>query len=318
MEAMRESTERIAVMEDEIDLRELAATVGKHKKKLIAFTIVIVVGSILWTLSKPNVYSSQAILVPQEQSKTANLGGLSALAGMAGVDIGGGEMSADKAYQIYLNDYVWMRKFLVETKLFGKINDPKRVNNYRFARNIDTFYRFSNNRDLVLLNELNDAEKEKLLFATYKKVQASLSISTDKLTSAITLSYSDPDAELAKEVVESFLGYASSSLRQNELLDMEKKISYYEQELSKTSDLALKTQLSQLMSALIQKKVLAQSSEYYNVKVVTPPSVSYVDDKIGPKRGLIVMVSLVTSLILGIFGIFFLEFITKKSEESAA
>ena len=93
---------------------------------------------------------------------------------------------------------------------------------------------------------------------------------------------------------------------------MEKKIAYYDQELQKTNDLALKTQLSQMMSALIQKKVLAQSSEYYNVKIITAPSVAYVQDKVGPKRGLIVVVSFVTSIIMGIFGIFLLEFLREK------
>jgi uncharacterized protein involved in exopolysaccharide biosynthesis len=119
-------------------------------------------------------------------------------------------------------------------------------------------------------------------------------------------------------MVAQFLKYASTSLRSNELSDMEKKITYYDQELQKTNDLALKTQLSQLMSTLIQKKVLALSSDYYNVKLITRPSVAYERDKEGPKRGLIVVVSMVTSMIIGIFGIFgifLLEFIAKPRNE---
>jgi uncharacterized protein involved in exopolysaccharide biosynthesis len=96
---------------------------------------------------------------------------------------------------------------------------------------------------------------------------------------------------------------------------MNKKIDYYANELRLSEDLALKTQLSQLMSALIQKRVLAQSSDLYNVKVMVAPSVAYERDKEGPKRGLIVAVSMITSLILGIFGIFALEFIRKPKED---
>jgi uncharacterized protein involved in exopolysaccharide biosynthesis len=167
----------------------------------------------------------------------------------------------------------------------------------------------------VTFNELNENEKEKALFETYLKVKALLSISSDKKTSAITLSYTDSDPILAQKIVNTFLKYASTSLRNNELADMEKKIDYYNIELQRTNDLALKTQLSQLMSALIQKKVLAQSSDYYNVKIITPPSVAYVQDKVGPKRGLIVVVSMVTSLILGIFGIFLLEFMRNEKNK---
>ena len=158
-------------------------------------------------------------------------------------------------------------------------------------------------------------KKEKKLFATYQAIKGKLSISSDKKTSVITLGCSDSDPVLAKDTVSLFLKYASNSLRTNELSDMEKKIAYYDQELQKTNDLSLKTQLSQLMSALIQKKVLAQSSEFYNVKMVTAPSVAYEGDKEGPKRGMIVAVSMITSLIIGIFGIFLIEFIRSKKED---
>lgn len=301
--------------EDEIDLRELARTIGKHKKKLIGFTLAVTTLSVAWALSKPNIYYSQAVLVPQEQSQSSSLGSLGALAGMAGVDLGGGEMMPDQAYQLYLDDYSWMRKFLLHSKLFKKINRDDADKNYRFALGFDGLYRLLHGEKDSTFSDLKEDEKEKLLFETYQSVKTKLSISSDKKTSAIILSYSDSDAKLAKEAVELFLQYASSSLRANELSDMEKKISYYYLELQRTDDLALKTQLSQLMSALIQKKVLAQSSDYYNVKLVSHPYVAYERDKKGPNRGLIVVVSFVTSIIIGIFGIFFLEFLRNKEEE---
>lgn len=303
------------IEEDEIDLRELGRTIGKHKKKLIAFTLVVTLISGLWTLTKPNIYHSQAVLVPQGDSASSSMGGLGALAGLAGVDVGGGAMTPDGAYQLYLDDYSWMRTFLTQTKLFEKMNRVDVDKQYRFALGTDTFYRLMKRSPKKSLEELTPEEREAKLFLTYQKVKGQLSVAADKKTSVITLGYSDPDPVLAKEIVMLFLTKASNSLRTNELSDMEKKITYYDKELQKTNDLALKTQLSQLMSALIQKKVLAQSSDYYNVKMMTAPSVAYEKDKEGPKRGLIVVVSFVTSLILGIFGIFLLEFLRKDKEE---
>lgn len=301
---MQESN-TISLQEDEIDLRELARTIGRHKKKLVGFVFVITLLSIMWTLSKPNIYHSQSVLIPQEQSKSASLGGLSALAGMAGVEIGGGEMSPDQAYQLYLNDYQWMRKFLLETKLYERIHEKNRDRNYKFALGYDGMYQ-------IMKSNPREGDREKQLFDTFQEVSKKLSIGSDKKTSVITIGYSDPDAVLAKEVVETFLSYASDSLRANELLDMEKKITYYNEELQKNNDITLKTQLSQLMSALIQKKVLAQSGDFYNVKMITAPSVAYERDKEGPKRGMIVIVTMITSLIVGIFGIFLLEFLRKE------
>ncbi|MFH0709194.1 MAG: Wzz/FepE/Etk N-terminal domain-containing protein [Pseudomonadota bacterium] len=311
---MQENISQSVIQEDEIDLRELAATIGKHKFKLIGFTLVVTAMSVLWTLSKPNIYHSQAVLVPQVESKSS-MGGLGALAGLAGVDLGGGEMLPDSAYQLYLDDYQWMRNFLLQSKLFERLNAEDADKNYRFVLGIDTFYRLKKGSPNEDSEAMSPDKKEKKLFATYQDIKSKFSISSDKKTSVITLGFSDSDPVLAKDTVSLFLKYASNSLRTNELSDMEKKIAYYDQELQKTNDLSLKTQLSQLMSALIQKKVLAQSSEFYNVKMVTAPSVAYEGDKEGPKRGLIVAVSMITSLIIGIFGIFFIEFIRSKKED---
>lgn len=303
------------IQEDEIDLRELARTIGKHKFKLLIFVIIVTTLSALWSLSKPNIYKSQAVLVPQEASKSASLGGLGALAGMAGLDLGGSEMSPDGAYQLYLDDYQWSREFLLKTKLFAKINSPKADDDYHFALGIRGIYNAMHSDPKVTLQNATPQEREKMLFETYQTFKTKLSIAADKKTSVITIAYSDPDGELARVVVQEFLSHASTTLRTNELSDMNKKIDYYANELRLSEDLALKTQLSQLMSALIQKRVLAQSSDLYNVKMMVAPSIAYERDKEGPKRGLIVVVSMVTSLILGIFGIFLLEFIRKPKED---
>lgn len=304
-----------AIHEDEIDLRELARTIGRHKKKLIIFSLIVTVLSVAWTLSKPNIYQSQAVLVPQEQSKASSLGGLGALAGMAGIDIGGGEMTPDQAFGLYLTDYNWMREFMDKSGLFLHLNDPLSDHKYRFAFGYRGIYDalHSNSKPI---ESLSDAEREKLLYATYQSLSSNLSVTSDKKTMAITITYSHSDPILAQKVVDTFLSYASESLRKEELNSMEKKLAYYNDELEKTNDLALKTQLSQLMSALIQKKVLAQSGDYYNVKLVLAPHVAYTEDKEGPKRGLIIVVTMITSLILGIFGIFFIEFIRSKNEDS--
>ena len=299
------------IQEDEIDLRELARTIAKHKKKLLVFAFLTTFLTILFTLSRPNIYSSQVVLISQDQSQSPT-GGLSALAGMAGVDLGiNNSLSADQAYQLYLNDYQWMRNFLLQTKLVDEINKKDADQRYHFALGYDSIYKLTHKS----ADSTSDEDKEKLLFDTYQKVTKTLSIASDKKTSAITISYNDPDPVLAQHIVSEFLRYASTSLRKNDFSDIDKKLSYYNIELQKTNDLALKTQLSQSMSGLIQKKVLAQASDYYNVKIITPASVAYEKDKVGPKRGLIVVVSFITSLILGIFGIFFLEFIRKEESE---
>lgn len=76
--------------EDEIDLRELGKTIGRYKWSILFFSLFVTSIAVLFALSKPNEYESKTLLMPQENAKPSIGGGLAALAGMAGVDVGGG------------------------------------------------------------------------------------------------------------------------------------------------------------------------------------------------------------------------------------
>jgi len=56
------------VADDEIDLRELFLALWKGKWIIIAITFVFALGSVLYTLSLPNIYKADALLAPAESS----------------------------------------------------------------------------------------------------------------------------------------------------------------------------------------------------------------------------------------------------------
>lgn len=298
--------------EDEIDLRELGRTIWKYRWKLMLFTFIVTLLTILALLAKPNTYTSSAKLIPQEKQSGVP-GGLGAIASLAGIDVGssGGGIRPDEAFKALVNDYKFMREFLLHNKFFERINATDFDKNYVFALGYDGIYK------LLHSDSKSDEEQdlEDQLFSAYKQFSKKLSISSDKKSSLITISFEDPDRFLARDVVIAFLKDASQTLKRNDLSDIQKKISYYKEELAKTTDASLKKQLSDLISALIQKEVLAKSSKYYNVKLFTMPEVPYIKDKTGPKRGLVVVVAFITSIILGIFAIFFIEFLRGNSDE---
>ncbi|SFO87585.1 Wzz/FepE/Etk N-terminal domain-containing protein [Hydrogenimonas thermophila] len=301
--------------EDEIDLRELGRTIWKYRWKLLLFTIIVTFITVLSMLAKPNTYTSSAKLIPQEKQRGLP-GGLSSLASLAGIDVGGGggSLRPDEALNALANDYKFMREFLLRNKFFDRLNSPDADKNYVFAFGYDGIYRLLHSKDKKTEENKNIEDS---LFNAYKQFSKKLSISSDKKSSLITISFKDPDRFLARDVVLAFLQDASKKLKENDLSDIKKKIAYYKEELAKTTDASLKKQLSDLISALIQKEVLAKSSKYYNVKLFTPPEVPYVKDKTGPKRGLVVIVAFITSIILGIFGIFFIEFLRGESEKES-
>jgi uncharacterized protein involved in exopolysaccharide biosynthesis len=300
--------------EDEIDLRELGKTIGKYKWSILLFAFFVTSVAVLFALSKPNEYESKTLLMPQENAKPSIGGGLAALAGMAGVDVGGsGTPGAEESFNALLNNYDFMKTFVLKYDLHNKLHSQESQKNYQFALGYDGIYKMLAGKKEVTLTkiDINDTKisQDELVFNTVKSLSSTIIIAADKKSSIITMSAKHNDPYMAKYLVESFLTYSSSYLKSKDMQDNDKQIAYYNEAMRNTSDIALKVKLAELASALIQKKVLSDANEFYNVKQFTKPDVAYVKDKVGPKRALIVVVAFVTSLILGIFGVFFIEFL---------
>lgn len=294
--------------EDEIDLRELFATIGKYKWKLFAFTATVVTLVLIYLLATPNSYTSKAVLAPQGQSKGVSLGGLGALASMAGISVGGAQVDAFTSLKTILEDYEFQKEVIEKYHLLDRWYDENLTKQYVFPFGFDTLYQLFHFK-----HEYKDHEKE--LYGLYKTLKKEVEITSDKKSGAITLSATHPNRFFAKELVTIYLDESVDRLRRHEMQDIDKKINYYERALEKADNVQLREQLSQLISSLIQKKVLAQSNRYYNVTPIIMPAVPNIYDKTKPKRGLILVVATITSLILGIFGIFFFEFLKSNSEE---
>jgi len=298
------------IEEDEIDLKELFNTILSNKFKIIAITFIITSLTILYTLTIPNSYKSSVVLAPQEQSKGMSLGGLSALAGIAGVDLGGSSMDAFNSMNTILNDNSFQAMVIKKYNLTEKLTPQYMDKNLVFALGFKSMY------DVLQSEDKDELPEDEIMFNTIKNLKEIISLSSDKKSGAITMSVELHDRFLAKELLEIYLKESTTHLQTLDMKDINKKLEYYKKELSNINDIELKSQISQLISSLIQKKVLSSASEYYNVKVMTKPQVAFIKDKSKPKRALIVIVSFVTSIILSIFLVFFLEFLKKDEEVS--
>ena len=303
------SCERV-IQEDEIDLRELWQTILKYKKKILGFASVSVFIALIVLLSTPNQYETSVSLAPQSQTKTSALGGLSALAGMAGIDIGSGsDVSTADYLTTILKDYAFNVRIIEKYNLDQKIdgNDQNYVFALGFRGLFDLFHSPKDN---------SKKSREEILFETTEKLDKLLSFATDKKSGIMTLKATSEDRFFAKELVDIYLKEMTDYLRILDMQDTEQKIAYYRDEMAKKDDIELKKNLATLVSSLIQKSVLAKSSEFYLVKPITIPDVANIKDKTKPKRGLILVVALMTSIIVGIFGAFFLEFIQNTKEKT--
>ncbi len=297
------------IEEDEIDLRELWQTILRGKKVIISVVVLVVSLTVVYALKLPNVYKSEMVLIPTSQDSGPSLGGLGGLAAMAGVSIGGGgSMTPDVAFNSLLNNYEFMSRFVLKNKILEHYMSTDVDKNYVFALGIRGVYDF--------FHSSSDAQEVKnqadAVFAVVKKVQSNFSITSDKKTALITISYMDSDRIYPPKVINAFLKDASKYLVDNNLRIIDNKLHYFEKEMQRVDAFELRKSLSGMISKILQDKVMMQSKVYYQCDVLTEPSVAYIKDKSKPKRALIVIVAFVTSIILGVFLVFFLEFMKKE------
>lgn len=293
------------IEEDEIDLKELFKTILRYKYKIAIFSFIVTISTLCYVLSIPNSYKSEIILAPQGDDKSSG-GGLASLASLAGVSLGGSSgKDPFTMMQTTLKDYEFNKYIIKKYNLIERFENPQ---NLTFALGFDGFYSKAN------INK--DASEEDKIYNINKKLENILSINNDKTSSLITLKAEYIDRFFAKELVDIYLKELINKIKLQDMKEIDKQIEYYNKELDNTYDVSLKEQLSKSLSALMQKKVFSLANDYYFVSKVIDSRVAYIKEKTKPKRALILVVSFITSLILGVFMAFFLEFIKSNKNDN--
>ncbi len=302
--------------EDEIDLRELFHTIRSNKWKLFFTSLFITSLALIYVIVTPNSYQSKTILVMKEQQKPSIGGSAAALASLAGINLGGsgGGIDVTSMFKNLLEDFAFNQNLIKRYQLVNRISPEGMsrnivyiLNGQQMAHDIKNFFTFSKDKE--------EKSEEEKIFDTYKDLKKILSINRDKESGVITLSATLQDRFLAKELVNIYLKEMSEYMRKLDMKEVAEQEAYYNHAIQQADSIEMKKNLAELLSALTKKKVLSQAGEYYMVKQLTKPEVAFIKDKTKPKRGLIVVVAFITSIILGIFMIFFSEFLKTRDEE---
>jgi uncharacterized protein involved in exopolysaccharide biosynthesis len=297
------------IQEDEIDLKELFFTIKKNIKYIGIFVALITIITFFYIVTQPNIYQSSTILIPHKTQSSAN-GRLSSLAAIAGVNIGGVSNSNKDPYtllKVVLDNIEFHKKVAEKYNFIDRLTTSKNLV-YPFGIEVSK----DNKKDS------KETFKKYNLFSIGKKLRGMISISSDNKSGLITLKSICTDRFLAQELVTIYLYELIETVKKKDMSEIKKRIEYYKKEISSTSDVSLKEHLSKSLSALIQKRVFLLASDYYFVSQLTEPRVSHIQEKIKPKRSLILIVSIITSLMLAIFIVFFIEFIKNKDVQKSS
>ena len=297
---------------DEIDLRELFYVLLERKWIIVSLTAFVSIIGVIYSLSLPNIYQSNTMLVPVNSSSgiSGALGNYSGLAGLAGISLpaGGDEGNSAKAIQKITSLSFFENNILPNIYL----PDLMAVKSWNSKTNIVDFdeniYDTSNNtwiRDFSYPQKQIPSSQE-----SYAVFKGHLSLSEDIKSGFITLSIKHQSPFVAKQWVELVVNEVNAFYRQKDKSESEKAVSYLNQQISMTSLSEIKQVLAQLLQEEIKKLTLIEANQYYVFDYIDPPSV--MEKKSEPKRALICILIALLGGMLSIVLVLIRHFVIKQ------
>ncbi len=287
--------------DDEIDLRELFKAIWQGKWIIIATTFVFAVASVLYALSLPNIYKADALLAPAESSDGGGLskmaGQLGGLAALAGVNVGGGDISqADLAVQVMKS-----RQFV---DIF--INKHDLLVPLMAAKDWDL-----ENNQLVLDEEIYDQRTGEWLREpkglrgpkptaqeAYKVfVEDILSVNLDENSGLYTVSVKYYSPYLAQQWVDWLIEDINKVMRERTIAESSQNLDYLGAQLQKTAVADMQSTFYKLIEEQTKSLMLAEVQEEFVFKTVDPAVAPELKDR--PKRALICVLGILLGGMLG-------------------
>lgn len=291
---------------DEIDLRELWSAIWVGKWIIIAITSIFAIASVLYALSLPNIYKSEALLAPAESDQQAGLGGLTGqlggLASLAGVNLGGAKTDKTAMAIEILKSREFFAKFAEKHNIFP---DLMAVKGWEIASNKvvynDDIYDAQNGN---WLREVKAPKKSEPSMQEAKRVfDGALNIdkSADSGMVIITMEHYSP--YVAKEWVDWLIQDINSVMKNRDKEEAEKSIAYLQSEVTKTNIVEQKTLLYQLIEEQAKILMFAEVRDEYVFKTIDPAFVPEL--KFKPQRPLIVILGVLLGGFLALLFVFF-------------
>ncbi|MGR5461210.1 Wzz/FepE/Etk N-terminal domain-containing protein [Vibrio alfacsensis] len=301
--------------DDEIDLRELFGALWKGKWIIIATTFVFAVGAVLYALSLPNIYKSDALLAPAESSSGGGLskmaGQLGGLAALAGVNLGGGESSqTDLAVQV-MKSRQFVEAFINKHDLLVPLMAAK---DWDLANNKlildEELYNPTTGEWLREPNGLRGATPtaQEAIEVFNKEV---LSVSQDKESGLYTVSVKNYSPYIAQQWVNWLIEDINKVMRERTIAETSQNLAYLNTQLQKTAVADMQSTFYKLIEEQTKSLMLAEVQEEFIFKVVDPAVVPELKD--GPKRALICVLGTLLGGMLGV-AIVLVRFAFRKEE----
>lgn len=303
--------------DDEIDLRELWNVIWKGKWLIFAFTTLFAAGSVALALSLPNIYRSQTLLAPSDESQGGGLSGTArqfgGLASLAGINLNaaGGDNKVAIAIEV-LQSRQFIAKIIEKHDLLPELMAVegwnRGTNTLEYDHDIYLPEQKKWVREVDPPNQLKPSDWE-----AYKAFKEKLSVSQDKDTGFVTLAVEHYSPYVAQRWVDLLVKEVNAVLKEKDMGEARRSIDYLQGKLSQVAIADMKTVFYQLIEEQTKTVMLAEVRDEYVFSTIDPPVVA--EEKAKPKRALICVFGIMLGGMLSVVLILIRHFVRQGKAE---
>lgn len=297
--------------------------IKKRIKFISLFVSTAVVLTFIVSLFLTNIYMAKAIILPVTPKEKSG-GGIAAslmqqVGGVPGISL---PESASSAEIITLLKSIGLRETIITEHnllpvLFPNEWDPKAKKwliNSGFTMNPSILFR-KFTRWIKSMG--NDASKQHdgapTVWDGLRQLDNTVTVMSNTKEKTITISVESYNPEVAMQITGHLLAalndYMSGEAKRVAMINRK----YLEEQLLQTADPYIRQKIYNMIAEQLETSMMAEVKENFAFKVLDRPKVP--DKKVKPKRFLMVMISLVASLLLSIFFVFFMEYLEKIKKQ---
>jgi uncharacterized protein involved in exopolysaccharide biosynthesis len=271
--------------EDEIDLAIYFAILRKVWWKAALISLVVGVATLLYMLTKPNIYQATAVITPSVDEKKQNPA-LGALASF-GISVGG-PSSVEDLETVFKSDDLAVRVF-------------RKYNLWPIIR-ADKLDPATGKVKPAWADRLFGSKKEPKPPTDWDAIRAakgSLKVSVNKKAGTVSVSFESPSAEGSANIVKYFLDEGKNRLQEEALDRAIKNKIFIEEQTRKTIDALTRDRLYALYGQEVEREMMARNREQFGFRVIDSPRVP--DQKSRPARAKIALgATLVSGIVISI------------------
>ncbi|MDC1475598.1 Wzz/FepE/Etk N-terminal domain-containing protein [Gammaproteobacteria bacterium] len=275
-------------IEDDIDIAFLIRALLQGKWIIIGFTSVASILVVIYSLSLPNIYTGQAMLVPVSSKDSVsgsaqNLGGLASLAGIS--------LSDSSDTSVVAIEKLQSLSFFKD-KILTQINIPDlmAVESWNLNNNSTTYdHDIYDDKTKSWTREVTFPQTPKpSAQESYKAFMEHLSVVRDLKTNVITIAISHQSPYVAKQWADLVVTEINTFYREKDRSEAEFAVNYLNDQISQTRLSEVKMVIAEVLAQQIQKLTLIEANDNYVFDYIDPPAV--MEKKSAPRRAIICII----------------------------